>query len=367
MKYAEAACPSNGHTVSDHLAHSSEMITVRKGARWEVWRGFGGILEVGGIEELSMDKYPPHIYAALGSMGLAREEDIEAYLRAFIAAWGSLELPGLLRALREGGEFNRLFAIWALATTRTTEAHDALLPLLESVQPLERWASALSLGEQYREARALPTLRRMLGEMLPPHIEARMIQLANREYRAADYYSMWRAGIPTLLGEYGGAASVPALRTGLQAALQVELALVNAHSEARPPERDEVLADLHMWTTYEDRIVYALGRLGGFGALTGIVGAETTLAVWPGFHVAVSPQSHLDHWRVHLIMGSLHGQYRLGMIWEWAQIPELLQVVTRQLEQVFGLEPEVYTPALERYALDMSFILAGIYGWDRSE
>lgn len=310
-----------------------------------------------------MDTYPAHIYAALASMGPVQEEDIQAYLTEFTLAWGSYEAPSLRRALHKGGEFDRLFAVWALGATHTVEAREAILPLLESVQPLEHWASALALGEEYHDTRALPTLRRMLSEMLPPYTDTHRITSGNGEFPAADYYFLWRYGIPTLLGKWGGTANVPALRTGLQVALRVELAL--ADPEQQDSDDDGIVGGLHDWMAYEDRVVYALGRLGGFGALAGIEGAQIPLRRSSGTIGARLSQSHLDQWRIQLIMGSLHGQYTLkqGGLWRWEQTPELLQAVTHQLEQVFGLEPEIYTPALERYAVEMGFTLAETYGW----
>ncbi len=223
-----------------------------------------------------MQHYPMHISAALASMGPPDDEEAEIYLSAFIAGWESYDLPSLLRALQEGEEFDRLFALWALAATHTPEARDALLLLLESTHPLERWASALALAKEYHDKRALPMLGRMLSEMLPPSTDKHQLALLNMEYHASDYYFLWRREIPDLLGDWGDAASVPALRAALQAALRVELALddlMRLHDE----RVDGILGSRHDWTDFEDQVVYALGRLGGFGALAGIAGAETPL------------------------------------------------------------------------------------------
>lgn len=309
-----------------------------------------------------MGVYPPYIYAALDCMTPA-DDDAAAYLAAFTAAWGSYEPPDLLRALREGIEFDRLFAIWALAATRTAQGHEALLPLLESAQPLERWASALALADEYHDERALPALGRMLSEMLPPCPDRRHLAVTDAiEYHACDYYFLWRREIPDLLGEWGQASSAPALRAGLLASVCVELALDDL-AKRHDEQVDGILGGLNDWIDLEDSMVYALGRLGGFGALAGIEGAQTPLVRSPGAPNASPPQSHLDHWRIHLIMGSLHGQYSLEWpsVWRWPS--ELSQAVTQRLAQVFGLEPAQYTPALDRYMLEMSNTLAHRYKW----
>jgi hypothetical protein len=321
-----------------------------------------------------MGMYPPYIYVALNFTGPVDEEEIDAYVAAFVATWGSHETPSLLRALREGGEFDRLFAMWALAASRSTQAQEALQPFLVSDQPLERLASALALGKEYRDQRAVPTLRDILREQGPPYPDGYRVSVLDGSFSANDFYASRRRWIPRLLGDYGESESVPALRIELQAAVQQELAV---EALARQPElgaryatREALVSERRKWIEYEDQLVYTLGRLGGLGALAGITGAETRLMRSPGLSDLLSPQSHLDQWRIQLILGSLHasrGQFTIeqGLLWEWSQTPALLQAVTRQLEQVFGLEPDAYRAALDCYAQEMGFTLAERYGWRR--
>lgn len=336
-----------------------------------------------------MAGYPPHIYAALAAMGLFDEEHAAAYLTAFTAAWGSFEPPSLRRSFAEGGEFDRLFALWALAATHAAEAREFLLPLLESQQSLERWASALALVEDYHDERALPMLERMLSEMLPPYSDTHRIAILDIEYQASEHYFSWRHEIPDLLGDWGEATSVPALRAGLQAALRVELALDDL-KQRHVDEAGGIIGSVRDWTDFEDSVVYAMGRLGGFGALAGIEGAETPRMRWPRLSHLGLPQSHLDHWRIQLIMGSLHGQYALERLdqwrlqlvkemaqgrytieryatWQWTPTPEPLSEVNRRLERIFGLEPSVYMPALEQYVIEMGLPGEARRRWRRTD
>lgn len=322
-----------------------------------------------------MVQYPPYISHALDIMGPIDEDDIDAYLTAFVAAWGSLDPSSLFRALRGGDQFDRLFALFALAATHTDEAHEALVPYLASTQPLARLLSALELGEVYHDTRALSVLQTILREPAPSPSELPIVTLLDRPYSLVDLYASCRRWIPGLLGVYGGPESVPALRAELQTALQAELemeALTHwPRLNIRYPNNEVVRRELSEWIDYEDRIVYELGRLGGFGALVGLEGAETQLtrASWSETDTNY-PQSHLDQWRLHLIMGSLHGKYPIELkrgVWAWKSTPELWQAVTQQLEHMYGLEQTAYLPMLDRYALEMGFTLINIYHWPLRE
>ncbi|MGZ3673802.1 MAG: HEAT repeat domain-containing protein [Ktedonobacterales bacterium] len=292
--------------------------------------------------------YPPYILSALTSMGLWDPEQAQAYVEAFRASWGGDDEASLVWALHEGNDQDRLFAINALGATRSAAARDELLPLLESKRTLERWASALRLGE-LREERTLPALYRMLTEVLPP----------DSEYWNSEYYRAWRPEIPFILGEWGKPESVPALRAGLQAALRVELALDPADEADR--------SDVYYWPVFvEDAIVYALGRLGGFGALAGIDGADTPSNRYPGVGDLGLPQTHLDQWRVHLVMGALHGRYTLDGNWTFAETPGLQAEVTSMLERIFGVDAGSATPALQRYEAEMGFYLSEMQRRERA-
>lgn len=306
--------------------------------------------------------------AAASMMGPPEYQDVEAYFAAFLATWGSYDLSSLHRAFETGNEFNRLFAIWALGSTRSETAQTTLRPLLFSDQPLERWASAIALAENYHDTRALPILWHMLTEMLPPCPDTHSIAVLDRKFSASEYYFGWRREVPSLLGAWREASSVPALRKALQAALAIELAWDNLRGQV-DAETDRTLGTRGDWNEFESDIVYALGQLGGFGALAGIEGSEAPIYSSSGVRNVQPLPSHLDHWRIHLTLGSLHGQYQLPwpIVWQWTQTPELFQAVVQRLEYVFGIQPEDFRPQMDYYASHMGATIANMDGWRNNE
>src|SRR5690349_20411735 len=135
---------------------------------------------------------------------LASPPERDEYLDELTYYWGGVDLGSLLRALTEGDERDRLFALHALGYLGTEEAHRNLLAHLESERPLERWASAIGLGRM-REGQVLPELVRMLTEFLPP----------DQEYRASPYYRGWRFCAPRILGAWGKSEAIVGLRGAL--------------------------------------------------------------------------------------------------------------------------------------------------------
>jgi hypothetical protein len=256
---------------------------------------------------------------------LASPPESEEYLDELTYYWGGVDQGSMLRALAEGDERDRLFALHALGYLGTDEAHRQLLAHLESERPLERWASAIGLGRM-REERALPALVKMLTEFLPP----------DQEYRASPYYRGWRFFAPLILGAWGKPEAIPGLRGALRAAMGVESALPAPPDESA---RYTSYSEREDWVRYQDELVYALGRLDAFGALTGVEGTE----------------ARLDLWRVHLVMGHLHGRYAIAGIELWREHPQLAQEVTRLLERLFGLDSEERGRSLDRYQLVKAF------------
>jgi hypothetical protein len=160
-----------------------------------------------------------------------------------------------------------------------------------------------------------------------------------------DVYSTWPAGAPRILAEWGDSQAVPPLRHALWEARRAELAV------PEPPPEEWLVAGGHVnveptsvrqyWRRYEDELVYALGRLGAFGALTGIE----------------LPEDVLDEWRVHLVMGYLHSRHDIMGIWLWKDNPQLLEDVTQLLEHVFGLSVEERSRCLDAYERSLTSIM----------
>jgi HEAT repeats len=284
------------------------------------------------------DDWPPYVFSALDRLLLASPPSGQPYLEAFMRRWGGYDSATLLRVARagdvpmvgeEGDEQDRLFALLGLGYLRLPEARDALLPYLASARTVERWAAALGLG-RLRDERARSVLNSMLVEFYP----------LGPATAADEYYTTWPASVPSLLAEWGEPQAVAPLRHALQAALHAEQAVPEASREQWTVagrqvevERD---SDRTAWQRYENEIVYSLGRLAGFGALTGVA-IEAT-------------DERLTVWRVHLVLGYLQGQHALTGVLLWQDNPHLREDVTRLLERVFGLTEEERDHDLEVYA-----------------
>jgi hypothetical protein len=282
------------------------------------------------------DDWPLYVFSALDLLLLSSPPSGQPYLDAFVRRWGGYDFATLLRVVRagdvpmvgeEGDAQDRLFALLGLGYLRLPEARDALLPYLASARTVERWAAALGLG-RLRDERARPMLEQMLTEFHP----------LGPATAGDGYYSTWPASVPRLLAEWGDQQAVAPLRHALHTALHAEQAVPEAPPELWlvagrqiEVERD---SDRTAWQRYLDEIVFALGRLAAFGALTGIEMAN----------------ERLDVWRVHLVLGYLQGQHALTGVLLWQDNPHLREDVTRLLEHVFGLTVEEESHSLDVYA-----------------
>lgn len=235
----------------------------------------------------------------------------------------------MFRVLREGdNRQDRLFALLTLGTLGTAEAHEALLPYLDSSVVEERWASAICLGE-LREVQALPVLMNMLMEVFSPAIE----------YQRGGLLWHWREAIPVILGEWGERVAVVPLRHALVQVLQVQRTVRNEAADAVMDGEE------WEWQDYADVIVYALGQLKAIAALTGI---ETEVA-------------RLDVLRIQLILGYLHGRYPIVSTARWNEQPELARDVNELLETLFGLDREERKRSLHQYEVEKAFDMVTRY------
>jgi hypothetical protein len=229
-----------------------------------------------------MDDWPAYITRAVHQLEtmtdeVAEEEQIEA----FASHWGGLSLDIFKQVLEEGKGEDRVLAILALGSSGLPEAPALLSPLLESPVLPERWASALALGEQ-QQAQARPVLEQMLFEEywldLPPSETPGGLW--------AMLLEAWRGQAAHLLARWRDPSLVVVLRQALQADWQREQALVARFGSGSP-------------VAYAcDSIAFALGQLGGFGALLHLE--------WPAARLRIA--------LLHLVLGSLsttgvlHGQ-----------------------------------------------------------
>jgi hypothetical protein len=143
------------------------------------------------------------------------------------------------------------------------------------------------------------------------------------------------------LGELGERLCAPSVRQALISALKIE--------QGSPPEpedqRDKVIwsCTIRYLQDYENTLVYTLGRMKAFGALWGLDVSEKQLGIW----------------RIHLIMGSLHGQYRSADVMYLGDAPALLlSRVSDSLRDIFGIAPADQEHDLKEYERNLLFHLS---------
>lgn len=235
----------------------------------------------------------------------------EKALEAFVQRWGGLDIQTFRRVLKAGTHEEKVIALFALGYSG--QEREQLLSFLQNPEPMERWASALVLGE-IKEEHALPVLVALLDEFLPPQVD-----LLSPE---GGQYHFWRIKAVSLLGEWGRRELVPVLHRALEKAWDIEQQILQpAHKQA--------------FHSYQDELAYALGRLGAFGALTDL-----------GL-----PTARLQLEMVHLACGAIQAQTRYGDLLTQLQINRTLkEEVAQVLETRFGLSAEEQTSSIEQYA-----------------
>jgi PBS lyase HEAT-like repeat len=256
---------------------------------------------------------------------------------AFSKCWQGLEAEGLLRAMSMANGDDWFFAIRFLFASGFTIASEEAVLRLTSADRLTRWYSALYLG-RLKDQRRIPALEEMLATPFPSLGEYFAIRLTEWRYEEAKY------GAAYTLGELGEPSCAPSVRKALINTLRTE--------QGRPPEPPDQL-DKVIWSCtvrylqdYEHELVYGLGRLGAFGALWGVDVPEDRLATW----------------RIHLIMGSLHGQYRLADVIFFRDAPApLLSRVSDSLRDIFGIAPADQDSDLRAYEQSLLGHVADMY------
>ena len=257
-----------------------------------------------------MDARPDYLDRAFRSVYYGGDSERE--IDAFAKRWQGLEAEAFTRALESGTPEEKAVALFALSYSNHPNAQAMLYTALESVEPMEQWASALCLGER-KDERALPVLLSCLEELLPPRLHPLE--------REGGVYHSWRIRAAFLLGEWGRKDLVPTLREAFDTAWKLEQA--------------DTIDRKHVWHDYQDELIYALGRLEAFGALV-------------GFSL---PVPRLQFWVVLLACGSLQARSRYGDLLAQVQINKTLrEEIAQVLEQRFGVPAAEQTAYIDSYA-----------------
>jgi len=256
------------------------------------------------------------------------EEEVEEAIETFASRWGGLDLETFTHILEVGQGQDKLIALFAIGFSGQPEARAMLLPFLHSPVRMERWASALYLGEM-QEEQALPVLQDMLQEGLFEQEDAE--NTGTRE--GVMWYEAHRGLVASLLGGWRNPKLVPALRQALQASWQREQQVM-APAPLYPWAR--YLAYYHR---YQDELVFIVGKLGAFGAL---------------FQLELPP-SRLYIALIFLVLGHLHAskgyRYR-DILGQMMSDKALREDVTEVLEQRFGIPAAVGVETIEQFLDD---------------
>jgi len=227
-----------------------------------------------------------------------------------------------------------------LTRSAAPHARETAAPLLGDADTERRWLSALYLGT-IKDERALPVLWEMLAGPAPP---GRALETRAERWLRSRLEGAHRHAI-TLVGAFGDPRATPALRGALQAALAHEQALVPPAAEAPDNERWGYEDALRLLEYERQAIVYALGRVGAFGAVLGLEGSE----------------EQAELWRVQLALGSLHGRYSLAPILRFIQDAALTADVREVLAHQFGLGPAEQARHLARHEQEWMIALSSYY------
>jgi hypothetical protein len=260
---------------------------------------------------------------------------------------------------RTSEEAGICFALAVLGVLGIPETPYVLLPYLTSPYARERWLAAIGLVTMHDE-RVLPHLERMLVEFVGPN------QPQTPQSGSLENFHLMRSWLLNVLPEWGDPQAVPAIRAGLIATVRAEeVEVPEPHGEKQEfmwcGERYtglEAWQHFHneqvFWADEEHRYVYALGKMGAFGALEGIPirpGIYSRQDSWISDgkggkrHGSGVPDSHADGfranvWRVLMCFGALEPQFcgHLETTYDFSYAPELAEAVERLLAGKFGMD-----------------------------
>ncbi len=285
-------------------------------------------------------------------------------------------------------EADATLALAVLGIIRNPEAPDALAPYLASPYAFERWLAAIGLVAMHDE-RALPILEPLLVEFVGP-LPPRRPDLA-----IGHIFEYLRSCLLRLLTDWGDPRVVSPIRAGLIANVRAEEIAVpdppepdpefvwNGHYYTGPGVERRFFGFYHEqleWVHGEHEFVYALGRMGAFGALEGIPArrgvysrqmALTREGEGETYFEPCLPASHEERfrsniWRVLMCFGALESQFcgHLGTTFDFSYAPELAVAVDRMLAETFGMDEAERRRAMEDFdQASWTYWTVILYAW----
>lgn len=209
----------------------------------------------------------------------------------------------LQRAVREGGEDDRAFALILLGALATPEALDLVRSFLTSPSLKERWASTIALG-RHKDERVFSLVQNLLLDGFLVSRSSTSEEETESQERAQDAYPLisdaaadhkyewymhqrWECAL--VLGAWGDPCVVPLLKEALQAAWKMEQMWPDYGGFQDGPQ---------IWHAFQDRLVFALGQLGAWDILRELDLPENR-KVWYAFQDRlVFALSHVGAWDV---------------------------------------------------------------------
>ena len=274
-----------------------------------------------------MPEWPAYVtYAFSAPRVISTEEWIQEDIEAFQERWGGVDLVTFAHVLHHGKGDDQVVAAFAVGYTRSAWARDLLLPFLQSDDPGVRWAAALSLGEM-KDERARPVLIQMLLEFLPP-------PYTPLGEVGPDWFEIEHLQVAHLLGRWGDHALIPTLRETLMRVWQAE----------RDAPADINHASIDHGRLYQDELAYALGQLGAFDVLTGLMVPTPRKRVWM-VNLALGYLNVQEHYRTNCIGF-------IGDPMHVANYQNLLPLLLQVLHQRLGLSSQEAASYLQEYGED---------------
>jgi hypothetical protein len=254
------------------------------------------------MQELPM--IPNYMHRAFEAVYMA-DANQEKY-EAFASRWKGLDAATFRHVIEVGEGKDKVVAIFALGYTKTPQAREAMLPLLNSPIQRERWASAFCLGEM-RDERVWPSLQIILLEGLS--LDPATWPQTQQEHWEENWYEFMQPEAVWLLEGCEELTLIPMMRQ--------TFILVREMQRAGYPS-------YRFGYGYQDTLMYALGHRGAFGVLTGLD----------------LPAPHRTMAMLYLALGHLQTKKGFYLEGDLADNEDLQQQVARVLVHRFGLTEE---------------------------